>query len=281
MEKEVEIVLVDDNQNFCHLVEEYLNKQEHMKVIGVAHNGKKGLKLIKKKKPDLLILDLIMPKLDGIGVMEKLKQENLKDDMITIFLSAFGQEELTHKMVELGIQYYIMKPFDLSKLVKRIEQIVQINNCPETKENKVMAEPNLNQQLSQNNSKTKTPSQQAKPEKKLSLEVTELLHELGVPAHIKGYIYLRESIQLVVNNIELMNSVTKKLYPKVADKYNTTANRVERAIRHAIEVTWNRGNISALNDYFGTTVSPHSGKATNSQFIAKIADKFRIERKTT
>ena len=286
MEDTLKIVLVDDNKDFCNLIGEYLSKQEKMEVIGVGHNGVEGIELVKEKEPDLLILDLIMPQLDGMGVMEEMNEKNLVEDTITIVLTAFGQEDLTHKVVELGAHYYIMKPFDLSKLVERIEQLIDLINNPAPSQDNIISGNNIQQQFEQN---TKEPDPETKSkkvnqknqQKNLSLEITELLHELGVPAHIKGYLYLREAIELVVNNIGLMDSVTKKLYPEVAEKYNTTANRVERAIRHAIEVTWNRGNISALNEYFGTTVSPNSGKATNSQFIAKIADKFRIERKTS
>ena len=267
MENTLKIVMVDDNKDFCNLIKEYLNKKDDMEVVGVGHDGIEGLELIKENDPDLLILDLIMPELDGIGVIEEIKEEEIEQNFKIIILTAFGQEELTHKVVELGAHYYIMKPFDLSKLVKRIQQLTELDEeiTGEIKKGPIT-----------NKVESNTARKPVK-NKNLKLRITELLHELGVPAHIKGYLYLRESIELVTKNIDLLGSVTKKLYPKVAEKFNTTPNRVERAIRHAIEVTWNRGNISALNEYFGTTVSPNSGKATNSQFIAKIADKFRME----
>ena len=279
MTKEVtEIILVDDNKDFCTLIKEYINKQDNMKVIDTAHNGKASLQLLENKEPDLLILDLIMPELDGIGVMEKIKEKGLADEIITLILTAFGHEELTQEVVDLGANYYIMKPFKLNKLVERIEQLINIKNNPKTS-NKIIKSVNESS-LETADTTQETKKSEKNNKKDLNMEITEILHELGVPAHIKGYLYLREAIKLVVNNIDLLDSVTKKLYPKVAEKYNTTPNRVERAIRHAIEVTWNRGNISVLNEYFGTTVSPNSGKATNSQFIAKIADKFRLERQT-
>ncbi len=258
MGENVSIVLVDDNREFCQLLEEYLNDQGDFEVLGTAYNGVEGLKLIKEKNPDVLVLDLIMPHLDGIGVMEEMNRTNISNEVKTIILTAFGQEEVTKRVVELGANYYIMKPFDLDKLVDRIRQMMK----PPTGSSSGYVFSN-----NQNNSKSV----------ELDVRITEVMHHLGVPAHIKGYIYIREAIELVINDIEYLGAVTKELYPSVAEKYNTTASRVERAIRHAIEVSWDRGNITALNKYFGNTVSANSGKPTNSQFIAKIADKLRLE----
>ncbi|MFP4660876.1 MAG: sporulation transcription factor Spo0A [Halanaerobiales bacterium] len=258
MEENVRIVLVDDNREFCQLLEEYLNDQENFDVVGVAYNGVEGLKLIKEKDPDVLVLDLIMPHLDGIGVMEEMNRNNLTNEVKTIILTAFGQEEVTKRVVELGANYYIMKPFDLDKLVERITQMMK-------------------PPAGSTNGYVFTKNQSGKKSVDLDVRITEVMHNLGVPAHIKGYIYLREAIELVINDIEFLGAVTKELYPSVADKFNTTPSRVERAIRHAIEVSWDRGNINALNKYFGNTVSANSGKPTNSQFIAKIADKLRLE----
>ena len=258
MEESVRIVLVDDNREFCQLLEEYLNEQENFMVVGVAHNGVDGLKLVKEKEPDILVLDLIMPHLDGIGVMEEINRLNLTNKIKTIILTAFGQEEVTKRVVELGANYYIMKPFDLDKLADRIRQMM---NPPKG---------------ASNGSAISSPRESRK-DVELDVRITEVMHQLGVPAHIKGYIYLREAIELVIKDIEYLGAVTKELYPSVAAKYNTTSSRVERAIRHAIEVSWDRGNIAALHKYFGNTVSANSGKPTNSQFIAKIADKLRLE----
>lgn len=258
MEDRVRVVLVDDNREFCQLLEEYLNEQENISVVGVGYNGVEGLKLVKEKEPDILVLDLIMPHLDGIGVMEELNRLDLSSKVKTIILTAFGQEEVTKRVVELGANYYIMKPFDLDKLVERIRQMMK---PPKGSSNGYAI------------SSTKV----SRKEVDLDVRITEVMHQLGVPAHIKGYIYLREAIELVIKDIEYLGAVTKELYPSVAAKYNTTPSRVERAIRHAIEVSWDRGNINALNKYFGSTVSANSGKPTNSQFIAKIADKLRLE----
>lgn len=258
MEDRVRVVLVDDNREFCQLLEEYLNEQENISVVGVGYNGVEGLKLVKEKEPDILVLDLIMPHLDGIGVMEELNRLDLSSKVKTIILTAFGQEEVTKRVVELGANYYIMKPFDLDKLAERIRQMMK---PPKGSSNGYVI------------SSTKV----SRKEVDLDVRITEVMHQLGVPAHIKGYIYLREAIELVIKDIEYLGAVTKELYPSVAAKYNTTPSRVERAIRHAIEVSWDRGNINALNKYFGSTVSANSGKPTNSQFIAKIADKLRLE----
>ncbi|MFY9394715.1 MAG: sporulation transcription factor Spo0A [Halanaerobiales bacterium] len=258
MEDSVRVVLVDDNREFCQLLEEYLNEQENISVVGVGYNGVEGLKLVKEKEPDILVLDLIMPHLDGIGVMEELNRLDLSSKVKTIILTAFGQEEVTKRVVELGANYYIMKPFDLDKLAERIRQMMK---PPKGSSNGYAI------------SSTKV----SRKEVDLDVRITEVMHQLGVPAHIKGYIYLREAIELVIKDIEYLGAVTKELYPSVAAKYNTTPSRVERAIRHAIEVSWDRGNINALNKYFGSTVSANSGKPTNSQFIAKIADKLRLE----
>lgn len=258
MEDVISILLVDDNKEFCQLLEEYLNDQEEFEVAGVAYNGTEGLKMLQEKEPDVLVLDLIMPHLDGIGVMEEMNKMGIRDKVKTIILTAFGQEEVTQRVVELGANYYIMKPFDLDKLVDRIKQMM---HPPSSSSNGYV--------ISADKSSNK--------EVDLDVKITEVMHTLGVPAHIKGYLYLREAIEMVIHEVELLGAVTKQLYPAVAENFHTTPSRVERAIRHAIEVAWDRGNVNALNDYFGSTVSASSGKPTNSQFIAKIADKLRLE----
>lgn len=253
--KNIDIIIVDDNREFCQLLKDYLMEKENFNVVGVAHNGAEGLEVLKEEEPDILILDLIMPHLDGIGVMEEMNKMNLTSKIKTVVLTAFGQEDVTKRVVELGANYYIMKPFDLDKLVERINQMIG------------SAQNSKNSFIVSNNSDN---------EVDLDVRITEIMHKLGVPAHIKGYLYLREAIELVINNIEMLGAVTKELYPTVAENFNTTSSRVERAIRHAIEVAWDRGNEQELNKYFGNTMS--SGKKpTNSQFIAKIADKLRLE----
>ncbi len=259
----IKVLLADDNSDFCNLLEEYLNQQDDLEVVGTANNGVEAMKLIKEEgvEFDVLVLDIIMPNLDGIGVLEELQKLEMVDDIKIIMLTAFGQEDLTQRVVNLGADYYILKPFDLDKLAARIRQMTY----PIKKERREYV----------------VNSQQKQPRKKnIEEKITDIMHEIGIPAHIKGYMYLRTAIQSVINEIELLGAVTKELYPLVAENYSTTASRVERAIRHAIEVAWERGNTRAINDIFGHSVTTKSGKPTNSQFIAKIADKLRIEMKT-
>ncbi|MFW6006524.1 MAG: sporulation transcription factor Spo0A [bacterium] len=263
MEEVIKVILVDDNKDFCQLLEEYLNQQEDMEVIGVGYNGNEGLEILQEKSADILILDLVMPHLDGIGVMEEMKENNI-EDIKTIILTAFGQEDITQRVVSMGADYYIMKPFNLEKLSERIRQMVE----PPAGSTSGYA---ISDDTEDSN------SVREKQGKNLSVIITEVLHELGVPAHIKGYMYLREAIELVIKDVEFLGAVTKELYPEVADKFDTTSSRVERAIRHAIEVVWKRGNSEALDKYFSNSVSLKDGKPTNSQFIAKIADKLRLE----
>ena len=253
MSDQVDILLVDDNREFCNLLKDYIENVEEFRIVDLAHNGNEGLEKVKELEPDVLILDLIMPHLDGIGVMEEMKKLSFSKNIRTIVLTAFGQEDITKRVVELGADYYIMKPFDLEKLVDRIKQMT--NNKLDDVEDVIM-----------------------KGEKTENIEVsiTQVLHKLGVPAHIKGYLYLREAIQSVVKNVDLLGAITKELYPEVADTFNTTPSRVERAIRHAIEVAWERGNEKELKKYFENTLSNNS-KPTNSQFIARIADELRLK----
>lgn len=260
MHEEIKIVLVDDNKEFCELVKEYLDQQEDMRVVGVAYNGIEGLELIKEHQPDVVILDIIMPHLDGIGVLEELNRQGTVQNQKIIMLTAFGHEEVTQRVVELGASYYIMKPFDLEKLVDRIGQLM---NPAQSATNFVSG------------------VALAPKKKDVSIRITEIMHQIGVPAHIKGYLYLREAIEMVTKEVELLGAITKELYPMVAKKFNTTPSRVERAIRHAIEVSWERGNAKAINNIFGHSVTTESGKPTNSQFIAKIADKLRMELKAS
>ncbi|MCK8825434.1 sporulation transcription factor Spo0A [Fuchsiella alkaliacetigena] len=255
----IEILLVDDNREFCQLVEEFIEGKEGMEVVGIGHNGLEGLDLIEEKDPDVLVLDIIMPHLDGVGVLEELNSKGMIADLKVVMLTAFGQEELTQRVVELGANYYILKPFDLEKLVSRIKQLANPLEVQGGLTASSLGNSNQNQDL--------------------NMQITDIMHEIGVPAHIKGYLYLRKAINMVVEEVELLGAVTKELYPLVARNFNTTPSRVERAIRHAIEVAWERGNTEAINEMFGHSITSESGKPTNSQFIAKVADKLRLERR--
>lgn len=266
--QKINVLIADDNKEFCNILNDYLLNQRDMVVVGVAKDGLEALDMIEAKKPDLVILDIIMPHLDGLGVLEKLNLSEPDDKPRVIVLSAVGQERITQRSIALGADYYVVKPFDMDVFVKRIRDM--FNNNVVTNENKksveVYSEP-IVQKVTEN-----------KPVD-LETEITSIIHEIGVPAHIKGYMYLREAISMVVNNVELLSAVTKELYPSIAKKYNTTASRVERAIRHAIEVAWSRGQIDTINKLFGYTINNGKGKPTNSEFIAMIADKLRLKNK--
>ena len=265
--QKIEVLLADDNREFINLLSEFISSQEDMVVAGVAYNGNEVLNYIEehKKAPDVLILDIIMPHLDGLGVLEQLREMNLNPRPKIIMLTAFGQENITQKAVQLGASYYILKPFDMEILTSRIRQLVS-NSSGMGAGSSVSSKANI------------VPMTKGK---NLDANITSIIHEIGVPAHIKGYQYLREAITMVYNNIEILGAITKTLYPAIAEKYKTTPSRVERAIRHAIEVAWTRGNIDSISHLFGYTVNISKSKPTNSEFIAMVADKLRIEHKVS
>ncbi|WP_409301576.1 sporulation transcription factor Spo0A [Peribacillus sp. SCS-155] len=263
--KKIKVCVVDDNRELVSLLDEYISSQEDMEVIGVAHNGQDCLNMLESVEPDILILDIIMPHLDGLAVLERLRETKQGPVPNVIMLTAFGQEDVTKKAVDLGASYFILKPFDMENLANHIRQVSGKTN------NLIKKSSQVSYRSSQTESKPKN----------LSASITSIIHEIGVPAHIKGYLYLREAISMVYNDIELLGSITKVLYPDIAKKYNTTASRVERAIRHAIEVAWSRGNIESISSLFGYTVSMSKAKPTNSEFIAMVADKLRLEHKAS
>lgn len=258
--KKIKLLIADDNKEFCDLIVEFLENEEDIEIMGVAHDGVEVLEKVEELNPEVLILDLIMPNLDGLGVIERLSS-NPKRPKIVV-LSAVGQDKITQKAINFGADYYIVKPFDLNILVDRIKQMVDINMPFQRHIQKKTVSPTS---YDKNNS--------------LEVQITNIIHEIGIPAHIKGYFYIREAISMVINNMELLSAVTKELYPSIADKYNTTPSRVERAIRHAIEVAWSRGCVETLNSLFGYTTTNDRGKPTNSEFIAMISDKLRMELK--
>lgn len=249
MAKTIKVLIADDNREFCEILREYLNSQDDFDLVGVANNGAEALEVIRQKEPDIVVLDIIMPHLDGIGVLEKLGGANFPHRPKVIMLTAFGQEAMTQRAVELGADYFILKPFDIDVLGTRIRQLANGHAAP-----------------------AHTPVKT----RNLDVEVTNIIHQMGVPAHIKGYQYLRDAILLVIGDVNLLGAVTKELYPMIAQKYNTTPSRVERAIRHAIELAWDRGNVEMMNKFFGYTINVERGKPTNSEFIAMVADKLRI-----
>ncbi len=252
------VCIVDDNQELVHIMKEFINNQSDMEVIATAHNGQECLKLLEKLEPDILLLDIIMPHIDGISVLQTIQENGRQHKMKIIMLTAFGQEDVMRKAVNYGVSYYMLKPFDLDRLTSKIRELHNLNN------GNVPLYEVKNYYTNSNNIET---------------TITSTMHDIGVPAHIKGYLYLREAITMVYEDIELLGSITKILYPDIAKKYNTTPSRVERAIRHAIEVAWNRGNIDSITELFGYTVNVSKSKPTNSEFIAMVADKLRLQNK--
>lgn len=269
----IDVLLADDNREFTNLLSEFISEQSDMNVCGVAFNGNEVLTHLEntRKLPDVLILDIIMPHLDGLGVLEKIREMDLNPMPKIIMLTAFGQENITQKAVQLGASYYILKPFDMETLANRIRQLV---GSPAVS---VSSTSSATSSLITNRSNV-VPIGKGK---NLDANITSIIHEIGVPAHIKGYQYLREAITMVYNNIEILGAITKTLYPAIAEKFKTTPSRVERAIRHAIEVAWTRGNIDSISHLFGYTVNISKSKPTNSEFIAMVADKLRIEHKVS
>nr|UWI51251.1 sporulation transcription factor Spo0A [Clostridioides difficile] len=263
--EKIKIVLADDNKDFCQVLKEYLSNENDIDILGIAKDGIEALDLVKKTQPDLLILDVIMPHLDGLGVIEKLNTMDIPKMPKIIVLSAVGQDKITQSAINLGADYYIVKPFDFVVFINRIRELVS------NRVTQVEPKPRPVQETQM------TRSDFVKNVGNIETEITNIIHEIGVPAHIKGYLYLREAIKMVIDNVELLGAVTKELYPSIAKKFNTTPSRVERAIRHAIEVAWSRGKVDTINQLFGYTVHNTKGKPTNSEFIAMIADKLRLE----
>ncbi|SFU90183.1 two-component system, response regulator, stage 0 sporulation protein A [Alicyclobacillus macrosporangiidus] len=262
----LKILIADDNKEFTEILNEFISSQDDMEVCGVAHNGNDVLDLIRERSPDVLVLDIIMPVLDGIGVMERLVEE-MEPLPKVIMLTAFGQETVTRRAMELGVSYFILKPFDMPVLIERIRQVTQEAQAAPAAVPGVMFP--LDRQI----------NLAAVHRRSIDAAITQIIHEIGVPAHIKGYHYLREAIGIVFYDVEILSSVTKTLYPRIAERFKTTPSRVERAIRHSIEVAWGRGNMDAIRNVFGYTVSASKTKPTNSEFIAMIADKLRMEYK--
>lgn len=249
MEK-LKVALIDDNIELVNMIKEYFSSNAKIKVVYEAHDGEDGLNLIKSKFDDIdvLLLDLIMPKKDGVSILEEMNELALNKKVIV--LTSYNTQDMIRRVSELGVNYFILKPFDLEELEKRILDV-----------GKVSDEPKSIDLLHQN----------------LQISITNVLHELGVPSHIKGYQYIREGISIIYDKPAVIGGITKELYPAIADKFGTTTSRVERAIRHAIEVSWNRGDWDLMEEIFGHSVDIDKAKPTNSEFIVTIADKLRLE----
>lgn len=269
----VNVVIVDDNPMILNTLDEVISSEAGLSVIGRADNGKDAIDMIKDTQPDVVLLDPVMPQMDGITVVENIKKKtSMLKNPAFIILSAVGGEQMTEEAFQAGANYFLMKPFDKDILVNKIRRIGKRPVRPVP--GKVLEAP----------LKAATPEEAAMNREEymkehLETDITKMLHELGIPAHIKGYQYLRDAISMVVRDREMMEAVTKILYPEIAKKNYTSSSRVERAIRHAIEVAWGRGSLEVIDELFGYTISTGKGKPTNSEFIALIADKICLDYK--
>lgn len=266
MEKKT-IYFVDDNIEILKELKSSFMNSEQFQVIGSATNGENCIYELRNHKVDILVLDMIMPKKDGIDVLENLKVNRIEAKHI-ICTTPFINDYIISRLKEFKVDYVIMKPFLPNQFKDKIKSFTLNNN---------------NSSISDIQSISLTDDLENEQRFKMTLEneITELLHEIGIPAHIKGYQYLRTAIEKTYFNIDYLGQITKVLYPEIAREYTTTASRVERAIRHAIEVAWNRGNIDAIDDIFGYTISATKAKPTNSEFIAMLADKLRLKHRIT
>ena len=243
------ILMIDDNTNLINMVKEYFSGSD-VSIMFEAKDGEEGLEMIEKHKDeiDLIILDLIMPEKDGMYVLSELKKRGI--DKKIIVATSYNASEVIREVSEFGVSYYVLKPFDLNILEKRIREIT---NKKEDNNTIDFYSSNLN------------------------VSITKMLHELGIPSHIKGYQYIREGAKIIFERPEVIGGITKELYPELAKKFNTTVSRVERAIRHAIEVSWNRGNLDFMEELFGFSVDIDRAKPTNSEFMVTVADKLRLD----
>lgn len=265
-ENKINVLIVDDNKEFANILKDYLQTKDEFKVVGTASDGIEALSFIKHKFLDLVILDLIMPRLDGIGVLEELNAMNLDVKPKIVILSAVGNDKFTQNAITLGASYFMVKPFDMEMFTKRIKELFSEGNkgTNEISENAAVSE-----DLFKREYKNKTSD--------IEVEISEVLHELGIPVHIKGYIYLKEAIAMVINDMSMLPSITKVIYPSIAKRHNTTAPRVERAIRHAIEVSSTKNKTDMSKRMFMSTYSNNKEKPTNGEFIALVADSLRLK----
>ncbi len=244
------ILMIDDNKNLINMVKEYFKENNDIDITLEAYDGEEGIDKLEENKNniDLIILDLIMPNKDGFYVLNEMKKRGI--DKKVIVATSYNAQEVIREVSEYGASYYVLKPFDLSILEKRIYDIA----------NKKTESENIDFYASN-----------------LQVSITKMLHELGIPSHIKGYGYIREAVSIIFEKPEIIGGITKELYPELASKFNTTVSRVERAIRHAIEVSWNRGNLDFMEELFGFSVDIDKAKPTNSEFMVTIADKLRLD----
>ncbi len=251
MENKIRVLMIDDNENVINLAKEHFSSHAVIDIALTSTDGLEGYKMIlgREKDYDVIVMDLIMPNRDGLSILEDLHKRGLNKKIIV--LTSYSKDTAISKVSDYGVNYYMLKPFNIKDLEKRIIDISKNKKYDSTYGNV--------------------------SDKKIELSITNILHSLGVPSHIKGYQYIRDSIYLMYKKPSLVGGITKELYPEIANRYETTASRVERAIRHAIEISWNRGDYDLMEEIFGHSVDYDKAKPTNSEFIATIADKLRLD----
>ena len=254
MENQTSVVIADNSEDFCTALTAAVQRGGSFQVLGTANDGELAVRMVTERKPNVLVLDLMLAKQDGLSVLKAIN--TMEHKPIVLATSGFITDYVASAAANLGVRYLMLKPCDLSALVERLEEI-------------------------RGETALRLPSTRVTSPRNIETMVTNIIHEIGVPAHIKGYQYLREAIILAVADMDVINAITKVLYPQVAKTFQTTPSRVERAIRHAIEVAWDRGDLDTLQRFFGYTVSNTKGKPTNSEFIALIADKLQLQLKST
>jgi len=242
----IRVLMIDDNESLVSMIEEFFSKDSKIDLVFKAYNGLDGIKLIEENenKFDLLLLDLIMPNKDGLYVLEELKKKKINKKVIVE--TSYNTPDAIREVSSYGVNYFLLKPYDLNDLHKRI-----LNVCEENESN-----------IRENH---------------LQVTISKILHELGIPSHIKGYQYIREAIEIIYERPGVIGGITKELYPELAYKFDTTTSRVERAIRHAIEVSWNRGSWDLMEELFGNSIDYDKAKPTNSEFIVTVADKLKLD----
>ena len=254
MDKHTSVIIADNSEEFCSSLTAALHQTSGFQISGTASDGERAITLVSERKPDILVLDMMLAKKDGISVLKALSTMERKPTVLAT--SGFITDYVASAAANLGVRYLMLKPCDMGALVERLEEI-------------------------RGGESLRTPAARHTGQQSIETMVTNIIHEIGVPAHIKGYQYLREAIIIAVEDMDVINAITKILYPQVAKTFQTTPSRVERAIRHAIEVAWDRGDLDTLQRFFGYTVSNTKGKPTNSEFIALIADKLQLQLKGT
>ncbi len=249
--KTTKVLVIDESKEFVEVIRKNFRSHATIEVVLEANDGEKGLELIRTRQNeyDLIVMDLILPKKDGLSLLENMQINGIRKNVIV--LTSYNSQDMIRRVSALGIDFYMLKPFDMMELEKRIEDLAgdksYDNRCIDVYHNN------------------------------LQISITKILHELGVPSHIKGYQYIREGVSILYDNPGMIGGITKELYPSIAQKFDTTVSRVERAIRHAIEVSWNRGNWDLMQEIFGYSVDIDKAKPTNSEFIVTVSDKLRLE----